>query len=226
MASQPIYTVELDNFYGPLDLLLSLIERKELVVTDVAVGQVTNDYLATITALEKVGDQELSWFLDVATRLIFYKAQALGQRYEIEEGGLEDLTRELERYRSYRELARGLAQRLRSALTTRPVIHSSHDNPPANLTVNNLRSAYRSAHHSTRHQAIPLQHRVLIRRSDISRTMELLLKRSGVRLMLRDVFRDSDRRSLALTLLALLELARQTRIQLWQEEGRVYVQAT
>ena len=77
MTNAREYTVELTNFAGPLDLLLNLIEKRELEITEVAVGQVTGDYLRTISAIERIDERELMWFLDIATRLLGHKSRAL-----------------------------------------------------------------------------------------------------------------------------------------------------
>lgn len=221
------YTVELENFHGPLDLLLSLIERNELEITDVSVGQVTNDYLKTVTALEKVQDQELSWFLDVATRLIFHKARALSQESaEAEEAGeLAELTRELARYKIYRELANQLAKQLCSPLLTREQPAQETAFTPKNLTLTALQQAYRNARLMHRETAEKPTHTVHIKRTDITRTMHHLLTKAKTKLALREVFTASHRRTLTLSLLALLELAKQHKIELIQSGNTTYVQA-
>lgn len=227
MTPTQTYTVELENFHGPLDLLLSLIERNELEITDVSIGKVTNDYLSTVTALEKVNDQELSWFLDVATRLIFHKARALGkEQTEIEDDSeLAELTRELTRYKQYRELARDLASRLQIPLVARERTTTEPLLPPRNLTPTALRQAYRNAKLMQLEHAQRPVHTVQIKRTDITRTMHKILTQSRTKLALRDVFKGTNRRALTLSLLALLELAKQHKVELLSAEGMTYVQA-
>lgn len=107
------YVVELDVFEGPLDLLLRLIEKEELDITRVALAQVADQYLAYLARLPQRDPAELSAFLLVAVRLLWIKSQTLlprppagAEEREEEEG--EDLVRQLEEHRRYREAARRL----------------------------------------------------------------------------------------------------------------------
>ncbi len=67
--NQSTYTVEVTNFSGPLDLLLQLIERRKLDVCDIALAQVTHDYLLYVkkSDLDLVQTNE---FLEIASKLI------------------------------------------------------------------------------------------------------------------------------------------------------------
>lgn len=72
------FTVRLDNFTGPFDLLLQLIGKHKLDVTEVALHQVTDEFLAYIRALGDAWDlDETSEFLVVAATLLDLKAARL-----------------------------------------------------------------------------------------------------------------------------------------------------
>lgn len=72
------FTVRLDNFTGPFDLLLQLISRHKLDVTEVALHQVTDEFLAYLRALGEDWDlDETSEFLVVAATLLDLKAARL-----------------------------------------------------------------------------------------------------------------------------------------------------
>jgi segregation and condensation protein A len=72
------FTVRLDNFTGPFDLLLQLIGKHKLDVTEVALHQVTDDFLAHIRAMGDEWDlDEVSEFLVVAATLLDLKAARL-----------------------------------------------------------------------------------------------------------------------------------------------------
>ena len=77
----PRFTVELENFSGPFDLLLQLISRHELDVTEVALHQVTDDFIAHTRALAASGADadldEITQFLVVAATLLDLKAARL-----------------------------------------------------------------------------------------------------------------------------------------------------
>lgn len=90
------YTVQLENFAGPLDLLLQLIERNKLDICDISLAKVTNDYLNSIQNIE-LDPAAANWFLDIASRLILYKSRALlpGNSLDSQEP-IEDLTEQLQ----------------------------------------------------------------------------------------------------------------------------------
>jgi segregation and condensation protein A len=74
----PRFTVRLDNFTGPFDLLLQLIGKHQLDVTEVALHRVTDDFIAHLTALGDDADlDETSEFLVIAATLLDLKAARL-----------------------------------------------------------------------------------------------------------------------------------------------------
>lgn len=117
------FSVHLQNFDGPFDLLLQLIARHKMDVTEVALGVVTDDFIAYIRALE--GSEE-GWDLDqtteflvVAATLLDLKAARLLPSGEIEDEGdlalLEArdlLFARLLQYRAFKQVASIFAERL------------------------------------------------------------------------------------------------------------------
>jgi segregation and condensation protein A len=80
------FTVRLDNFTGPFDLLLQLIGKHKLDVTEVALHQVTDDFIAYIRAMGDDWDLgEASEFLLVAATLLDLKAARLLPAAEVED---------------------------------------------------------------------------------------------------------------------------------------------
>ncbi len=114
------FAVHLDNFSGPFDLLLRLIVKSELDVTEVALAAVTDEFLAHLRAAGESFDLgEASEFLVVAATLLDLKTARLLPQGEVEDE--EDLSRleaadllfaRLLQYRAYRRAADFLAERL------------------------------------------------------------------------------------------------------------------
>lgn len=113
------YEVRLPLFEGPLDLLLHLIEKETLDITQVALAQVTDEFLAYVEAMR--GHLELDLvadFLAVAARLLWIKSRVLLPRpsssvaaaYRQEEGE-DELVQQLRLYRQYKEAAQALRER-------------------------------------------------------------------------------------------------------------------
>ena len=109
------YTVTLQVFTGPLDLLLRLIEREELDITAVALAQVTGQFLDYLRALQPDDMQAVADFLSIAARLILIKSEALlprpPEREPDEEDPGEELARQLRIYKRFQQAARTLSQR-------------------------------------------------------------------------------------------------------------------
>ena len=111
------FTVRLDNFTGPFDLLLQLIGKHKLDVTEVALHQVTDDFIAYIRAMGDDWDlDEASEFLLVAATLLDLKAARLLPAAEVEDE--EDLAlleardllfARLLQYKAFKEAAAHLA---------------------------------------------------------------------------------------------------------------------
>jgi segregation and condensation protein A len=84
------FDVHLDNFQGPFDLLLSLISKHEMEITDVALARVTDEFLATIASHENDWDlSQASEFLVVAATLLDLKAARLLPQGQVDDA--EDL---------------------------------------------------------------------------------------------------------------------------------------
>ena len=110
----PRFTVRLDNFTGPFDLLLQLIGKHQLDLTEVALHRVTDDFIAHLTALGDDADlDETSEFLVVAATLLDLKAARLlpdadDNREDGDDALLEArdlLFARLLQYRAYKQVA-------------------------------------------------------------------------------------------------------------------------
>ncbi len=71
------YTTVLDNFEGPLDLLLFLINKEEIEIKDVFVSKVTGQFLEYMKGLPYLDVDKVSEYLNIAATIIKIKAQAL-----------------------------------------------------------------------------------------------------------------------------------------------------
>ncbi|WP_327711823.1 segregation/condensation protein A [Streptomyces sp. NBC_00464] len=116
------FTVRLANFEGPFDLLLQLISRHKLDVTEVALSKVTDEFMAHIRAMGPDWDlDQTTEFLVVAATLLDLKAARLLPAAEVEDEGdlalLEArdlLFARLLQYRAYKRIAEIFSARLES----------------------------------------------------------------------------------------------------------------
>ena len=109
------YTVSTPVFEGPLALLLNLIESAELDITSVSLALVTDQYLERIREFDDLDAEEISAFLVIAAKLIQKKSEALLPRPPEREVGEEDpgeaLARQLRLYKKFKEIAGWLKER-------------------------------------------------------------------------------------------------------------------
>ncbi len=114
------FAVHLDNFEGPFDLLLSLIAKHKLDITEVALSRVTDEFIAHVKAMGPVWDlEETTSFLLVAATLLDLKAARLLPRGDVEDE--EDLAlleardllfARLLQYRAFKQVAAVFGDRL------------------------------------------------------------------------------------------------------------------
>jgi len=120
------FAFELPAFQGPLDLLLHLIEREELDVTEVSLVTVTEQYLAHLNSGERIDLGALASFISVGARLLLLKSRALLPRDqddalagddgdERDPQALIEALREYRRYRASSDHLRDLEEEHRTA---------------------------------------------------------------------------------------------------------------
>lgn len=143
------YVVELQSYQGPLDLLLGLIEKRQLDIADVDLGLVTHDYLISIEGAEVAADQ-LNDFLKIAAQLILIKSnQILPHHQEIIEDESEtsaNLTEQLKRYKIYRDYAGLLAKQMDAPSFCRDQQKNTQKKSPNKINLAQLQSAYKKIH--------------------------------------------------------------------------------
>ena len=119
------YSVHLSVFDGPLDLLLRVVELRELDVTTVSLAKVADDYLAYVRAMDQIDPNALAEFIVVAAKLLLIKSTALlppssRDRATEDIDDPTDLTERLIEYQAYRGLARVLQEREESGMRSYP----------------------------------------------------------------------------------------------------------
>lgn len=106
------YQLRLPSFEGPLDVLLTLIEREQLDISDLSLVAVTDGFLSYIEQMEDAPPQLLADFLGVGARLLVLKSRALLPRPEAvdQEEDVDDLAEQLRVYQRMRQVANGLRE--------------------------------------------------------------------------------------------------------------------
>jgi segregation and condensation protein A len=107
------YQLRLPSFEGPLDVLLRLIERNQVAISEVSLVAVTDQFIAYAKSLGNAPPETIAEFAAVATRLILLKSRSLLPRPPAAEEEVDpgDLVRQLSEYKAFREAALRLGER-------------------------------------------------------------------------------------------------------------------
>ncbi|KKQ52415.1 MAG: Segregation and condensation protein A [Parcubacteria group bacterium GW2011_GWD2_38_11] len=106
------YHIKLEQFEGPLDLLLQLTEQEKLDITRVSLAKIADQYLEYITQARDITLAHLADFLSVASRLILIKSKALLPMLEFteeEEEEIKDLEYQLAEYKKFKDASAKIA---------------------------------------------------------------------------------------------------------------------
>lgn len=110
------YEVKIDNFEGPLDLLLHLIKESKVDIWEISIADIAEEYLAYIQRMEKLNLDIASEYLVMASELIEMKSRMLLPRpekevgIEEEEDPKERLIRRLVEYQKYKEVTKNFKE--------------------------------------------------------------------------------------------------------------------
>lgn len=224
VTQQPgAFVVELEQFSGPLDLLLHLIREDEVDITDLPIAQIADQFLAVIhdLGLDRAAD-----YLEMAARLLRIKAQMLLPRRPDDdewEDPRAELVRRLLEYQQIRELVGWLqaAAAARAERFGRGFEPPAPELPPAPLEIQ-LNDLLAAAERVVALIPEPMLHRVVPRPLDVegatARVLALLAERAE--LGWRDlVGAEAGIVDLLSMFLALLELAKRGTLSLHQPEA-------
>lgn len=105
------YNIKTHIFEGPLDLLLSLIEKKKLLINDISLAQVADDYISYVKNIGELPIGDTAQFVLIASTLILIKSKSLLPNLELsseEEQSINDLEDRLLLRAKYRELGENI----------------------------------------------------------------------------------------------------------------------
>lgn len=101
------YSIKIENFEGPLDLLCHLIEKNKMNISDINLSEITDQYIEYINKMEEMNLEVTSEFLIMASTLIYIKSKSLLPK-EVdneEEISEEELLRRIIEYKKYKEIS-------------------------------------------------------------------------------------------------------------------------
>ncbi|MBP9771805.1 MAG: segregation/condensation protein A [Candidatus Pacebacteria bacterium] len=108
------FSIKTPVFEGPLDLLLSLIEKRKLLINDVSLASVADDYMAHLQNADEFPTHDVAHFVLIASTLVLIKSRSLLPEFALsdeEEADIKDLETRLKIYKKIQELAAELKGR-------------------------------------------------------------------------------------------------------------------
>lgn len=104
------YSIKLDNFEGPLDLLCHLIDKNKMDIYDINLSEITDQYIEYIKQMEQMNLEVTSEFLVMSSTLLYLKSKHLLPKTQEEEEEIteEELIRRIIDYKKYKEITKKL----------------------------------------------------------------------------------------------------------------------
>jgi len=104
-----LFRVDLDIFRGPLDLLLYLVRKHEVEITDIPISIIAQQFISHLEILEQIDVNKVGDFLEMASTLVEMKSRLVLPNNDEQQGEIEDprkdLVRQLLEYKKYRDAA-------------------------------------------------------------------------------------------------------------------------
>ena len=107
------FKIKVGEVEGPLELILDLIEKRKLHISDVSLSQVADEFIEYIKSFEEFPMSDSADFILVASTLLLIKSKSLLPNLDLtteEQGSIEDLEKRLATYKKYKELAAGIGK--------------------------------------------------------------------------------------------------------------------
>lgn len=220
-----MHKIKIQQFEGPLDLLLQLIEAQQLDISEVSLAEVTEQYLTLLKEVSDRNPDELADFLVVAAKLLLIKSRILLPELvgDEEDGG--DLESQLKLFREYYEASKRIHALIRKHRFTfsrdRPAVTIERVfSPPDSLTADVLRILFVGVLRDLE-PVVSLPREVASRTVSIQEKIEqirmAILSRATVNfhLLLKTA---KTKIEVIVTFLALLELVKQRNVVVVQEK--------
>jgi segregation and condensation protein A len=223
----PGFVVSHEQFSGPLDLLLQLIEQTKLEITDISLSRVTEDFFAYVETHEEMPVYELADFLVVASRLLLLKSRAIlpSTLYPAEEDR-GDLAGQLRMYKRFVEASKQLESLLAQGQVSYGreqivVQRAAGFYPPPNLSSERLRNAFVTVIEKLK----PL---AKLPETAIKRVISVRERIDHLRTWIEKTREGSfhgfistaiDKHDIIVTFIAMLEMAKQREIELAQDDA-------
>ncbi len=222
------YSITIDQFEGPLDLLLHLIKDSKMDIFDIKIDLITTQYLNYIEKMEQLNLDVASNYLVMASELIEMKSKLLLPKKEEEveeEDPKENLINRLIEYQQYKEISRVLKEKesfrkeIFTKLPENISIYREEVITSEEVSLDDLVSAFEKFLKRQK-EDIPLTTKVTTKELSVEERrvgIRRVLKERG-RVLFTDLFESFDKGYVVVTFLAILEMARKNELFITQDK--------
>lgn len=222
-----MHKISLEKFEGPLDLLLKLIEKDKLQITEISLAHITDQYLDYIDNNKELNSEEVADFLLIASKLIYLKSKHLLPDFNIEdEDDASSLENQLKIYRQYydasKKVAKILGKKKFSYIRTNPYKLKKVEGfiPPKKVNLNTLKESFNIVLNRLE-RIIELPKRVIAKAVSIGERIKDIkeLIRNSNSLSFKDILKKKNNKMEAvISFLAMLELVKQRELIVNQDK--------
>ena len=117
------YSIKTEHFEGPLELLIELVEKRKLLINNISLATVTDEYIARVSEMQEQSLPHTAQFITLAATLLLIKSKSLLPVLELtdeEETTIHDLEDRLRLYQIYRDIAQSLQNEFGSKMMYEP----------------------------------------------------------------------------------------------------------
>lgn len=225
------YEVKINEFEGPLDLLLHLIKKSNIDIYDISLEEITNQYLDYINSMKKLNLDIASEYLIMASELLEYKSKSLLPKKETEvdeyeEDPKEELIKKLVDYKKYKEITSTFKEleNIRSDIYTKSPSNISEYGEKEvnndNVTIDDLINAFKKFMDRKEFEK-PIHTKITTKELSVSERMvgirNILKSRKSVNFI--DLFDNYTKSYVVVTFLSILEMSKNKEIVIVQDNN-------
>ena len=229
------YVTKINEFEGPLDLLLHLIKKSNIDIYDISLSDITDQYLEYIHQMEELNLDIASEYLVMATELLEYKSRSLLPKKieddKEEEDPKEELIKRLVDYKKYKEITSEFKklEDIRSEIYTKtPSNINEYDEKVINnseLSVNDLISAFKKFIDRKEYEkplnSVKANTKITTKELSVSdriiKIKEILKTKNEVNFI--DLFDKLTKDYVVVTFLSILEMSKNKEIEIKQDNN-------
>ena len=218
------FKIKQESFEGPLDLLLTLIEKRKLFINDISLAKVADDYVAHVREIGNFSIADSANFILIASTLVLIKSKSLLPQLNLteeEQADVSDLERRLKIYQRMKELTVHIKEKFGEKIIFAPLTRKSEPvfSPDETMTIVNLVGAMREVlKNLPKKEKLP---QLMVKKViSLEETIQNLAKRiqSSFKMTFKD-FASSQKEkvNVIVSFLAMLELVKEGIINVTQE---------